>query len=75
MSVRSQSGRFFDMNAYDINICIADEGKPWLVHSHELTKGGKVFEDEAVKVTTALVAHPPVTRRWRIASTRVTARS
>lgn len=55
---------FFEMNAYDINIRVADEGKPPLVplvHSHELTKGGKVFEDEAVKVTTALVAHPPVT--------------
>jgi ribonuclease BN (tRNA processing enzyme) len=54
---------FFEMNAYDINIRIADEGKPQLaplVHPHEITKGGKVFEDEAIKVTAALVAHPPV---------------
>lgn len=54
---------FFEMNAYDINIRIADEGKPPLVplvHAHELTDGGTVFNDEAVKVTTALVAHPPV---------------
>src|SRR5215218_9913365 len=54
---------FFEMNAYDINIRIADEGKPALVplvHPHELTKSGKVFNDEAVKVTSALVSHPLV---------------
>jgi ribonuclease BN (tRNA processing enzyme) len=54
---------FFEMNAYDINIRIADEGKPPLVplvHAHELTDSGAVFTDEAVKVATALVAHPPV---------------
>ena len=51
------------MNAYDINTRIADEGriqlKP-LVHVHELRKGGVVLEDENVKVTAALVDHPPV---------------
>jgi ribonuclease BN (tRNA processing enzyme) len=54
---------FFEMNAYDINIRIADEGKPPLVplvHAHELTDGGTVFNDEAVKVTSAVVPHPPV---------------
>ena len=54
---------FFEMNAYDINIRIADERKPPLVplvHAHELTDSGLVFHDDAVKVTAALVPHPPV---------------
>lgn len=54
---------FFDMNAYDIKTRIADEGRiplvP-LVHTHELTRGGVVMQDENVKVTAAVVRHPPV---------------
>jgi ribonuclease BN (tRNA processing enzyme) len=61
--LESMTKHFFAMNAYDINTRIADEGriqlKP-LVHVHELTKGGVVLEDENVKVTAALVNHPPV---------------
>lgn len=54
---------FFEMNAYDITTRIADEGRvplAPLVHVHELTRGGVVMEDENVKVTAALVRHPPV---------------
>ena len=54
---------FFEMNAYDINTRIADEGRVPLVpliHVHELTQGGVVMQDEHVKVTAALVDHPPV---------------
>jgi ribonuclease BN (tRNA processing enzyme) len=54
---------FFEMNAYDIDTRIADEGRPPLVplvHVHELTQGGPVMQDERVKVTAALVDHPPV---------------
>lgn len=54
---------FFDMNAYDITTRIADEGRVPLVplvHVHELTRGGPVMQDDNVKVTAALVAHPPV---------------
>ncbi len=54
---------FFEMNAYDINTRIADEGRvplAPLVHVHELTQGGSVMQDENVKVTAALVHHPPV---------------
>jgi len=54
---------FFEMNAYDINTRIADEGRVPLVplvHVHELTQGGPVMQDENVKVTAALVRHPPV---------------
>jgi ribonuclease BN (tRNA processing enzyme) len=54
---------FFDMNAYDISTRIADEGRVPLVplvHVHELNRGGLVMQDENVKVTAALVHHPPV---------------
>jgi ribonuclease BN (tRNA processing enzyme) len=54
---------FFAMNEYDIKTRIADEGRiplEPLVHPHELTTAGVVFEDENVKVTAALVDHPPV---------------
>jgi ribonuclease BN (tRNA processing enzyme) len=54
---------FFEMNAYDIKTRIADEDRiplvP-LVHAHELTRGGLVMQDDNVKVTAALVQHPPV---------------
>src|SRR5438105_15453287 len=49
---------YFEMNAYDIDTRIADEGRPPLVplvHAHERTQGGVVMQDERVKVTTALV--------------------
>lgn len=54
---------YFEMNAYDIETRIADEGRvpivP-LVQVHELTHGGPVMQDDGVKVTAALVSHPPV---------------
>jgi len=54
---------FFEMNEYDIATRIADEArvplKP-LVEAHELTDGGLLFEDANVRVTAALVDHPPV---------------
>lgn len=54
---------FFEMNASDIDIRIANEGRPPLVplvHVHELREGGAVMSDENVKVAAALVKHPPV---------------
>jgi ribonuclease BN (tRNA processing enzyme) len=54
---------FFEMNEYDIATRIADEGRvplAPLVHVHELKKGGPVMQDENVRVTAALVHHPPV---------------
>jgi ribonuclease BN (tRNA processing enzyme) len=54
---------FLETNAYDINIRIPDEGRPPLgpmIHSHEFSKGGLVMENDSVKVTSALVNHPPV---------------
>lgn len=55
--------QFFEMNAYDIATRTTDEGRvplAPLVHVHELNEGGVVMQDENVKVTAALVHHPPV---------------
>jgi ribonuclease BN (tRNA processing enzyme) len=54
---------FLEMSAYDIDTRIADEGRTSLIpliHVHELTDPGVVMQDDAVKVTSALVDHPPV---------------
>lgn len=54
---------FFEMNAYDIKTRLADEGRvplEPLVRAHDLSRGGAVMQDENVKVTAALVDHPPV---------------
>jgi ribonuclease BN (tRNA processing enzyme) len=54
---------FFEMNASDIETRIADEGRVPLrplVHVHQLTQGGLVMQDDNVKVTAAVVRHPPV---------------
>src|SRR3989442_3735938 len=54
---------FFEMNAYDIDTRIANEGRVPLrplVHVHELSHGGPVIQEERVKETAAVVHHPPV---------------
>jgi len=54
---------FFEMNAYDIDTRIANEGRvplAPLVHVHEIDKGGVVMRDDNVTVTATLVDHPPV---------------
>ena len=54
---------FFEMNKYDIDARISNEGRAPLaplVHVHELRAGGAVMSDANVKVTAALVDHPPV---------------
>ncbi len=54
---------FFEMNRYDIDTRIANEGRVPLVpliHAHERRAGGIVMSDDHVKVTATLVDHPPV---------------
>lgn len=54
---------FLELNAYDIHIREVDEGRPPLVPliaPHEITRGGLVMQDDNVKVTAAIVQHPPV---------------
>ena len=55
--------RFLELNEYDIRIRRRDEGRPPLaplIRPHELTGGRLVMQDENVRVTAALVEHPPV---------------
>ena len=54
---------FFELNEFDIATRIADEGrKPLtsLLRPHEITKPGLVMQDDNVRVTAALVPHPPI---------------
>ena len=54
---------FLEMNAFDIETRIANEGRlplAPLIHVHERTEGGVVMKDDVVTVTAALADHPPV---------------
>jgi ribonuclease BN (tRNA processing enzyme) len=54
---------FLEANEYDIATRIADEGRvplAPLIAVHELTDGGVLSEDSNVRVTAAIVDHPPV---------------
>lgn len=54
---------FLRLNDVDIRTRTADEGRPplgQLIASHDIARGGPVVHDANVKVTAALVNHPPV---------------
>ena len=54
---------FFEMNATDIDARTTDEGRVPLrplMHAHELRAGGLVTQDQNLRVTAALVHHPPM---------------
>jgi ribonuclease BN (tRNA processing enzyme) len=55
---------FFEMNDYDIDVRVRDEGRVPLVplvQVHELAGPGTVMQDDNLKVRAALVEHPLVT--------------
>ena len=55
--------QFLALNDADIRTRTADEGRPPLaplLRPHELRRGGPVMRDDRVRVTCALVEHPPV---------------
>jgi ribonuclease BN (tRNA processing enzyme) len=59
----AMTDQFLALNAYDIGTRIADEGRPPLaplIRPHEIDAGGEIYHDERVRVTCALVCHPPV---------------
>ncbi|KQZ56321.1 MULTISPECIES: MBL fold metallo-hydrolase [unclassified Lysobacter] len=61
--LKRMTRQFLQLNDSDIRTRIADEGRPPLaplIRAHELKRGGVVMQDERVKVTAALVEHPPV---------------
>jgi ribonuclease BN (tRNA processing enzyme) len=55
--------QFLALNDVDIKTRMADEGRPALaplIAPHEITSAGLVMQDDNVKVTAALVEHPPM---------------
>ncbi|MGH3629204.1 MAG: MBL fold metallo-hydrolase [Sciscionella sp.] len=61
--ISSMVKQFLDMNSYDIDIRVLDEGRApldELVSVHDISTGGVVYADEHVRVTATLVDHPPV---------------
>jgi ribonuclease BN (tRNA processing enzyme) len=61
--LRKMTDLFFEMNEYDIATRIADEGRvplQPLIEVHEITEGGLLLENADVRVTAAVVDHPPV---------------
>lgn len=55
--------QFLGMNRVDIETRIADEGRPPLaplMRGHDLSTPGPVMRDDRVRVTAALVNHPPM---------------
>lgn len=62
--LKRMTRRFLQLNDVDIRTRIADEGRvplAPLIRPHELTRGGVVMQDDRVKVTAAVVEHPPLT--------------
>src|SRR5690606_5754218 len=61
--LREMTTQFLALNEYDIRTRIMDEGRPpldSLFVPHEVSAAGVIMEDENVRVTAALVDHPPV---------------
>ena len=61
--LRRMTDLFFQMSAADIEARTVDEGRVPLrplVRAHELRAGGTVVQDANVRVTAALVHHPPM---------------
>src|SRR4051812_43308225 len=55
--------QYLGMNATDVEARISDEGRVPLrplIHAHDLHSAGLVMQDENVKVTSAVVRHPPM---------------
>jgi ribonuclease BN (tRNA processing enzyme) len=55
--------RLLQAYRYDLELRIADEGRPplvSLVRPREITAGGEIFRDDRVRVTAALNDHPPI---------------
>jgi ribonuclease BN (tRNA processing enzyme) len=61
--LRRMTELFWEINERDVSVRIADEGRPdpgALLRPTELERPGVVYEDDKVRVTAALVNHPPV---------------
>src|SRR5262249_21142748 len=58
---------FWEYSKFDIDTRIEDEGRPdlrSLVSVHEFSKPGVILQNDVVKVTSALVRHPPIKQAY-----------
>jgi ribonuclease BN (tRNA processing enzyme) len=61
--LKAMTTHLIDAHGYDIELRRRDEGREPLAplfRPHEITKAGRVFEDDRVRVTAALNDHPPI---------------
>lgn len=61
--LQRMTAQFLEMNSFDIQTRISDEGRvplAPLIHAHDLTEGGLLFDEGGMRVRAALVDHPPV---------------
>ena len=67
LGLRKLTRDFFAYQKFDIDIRIADEGRPdprRLLTVHEFYRSGLVMKNEDVKVTSLRVKHPPITQSY-----------
>src|SRR5260221_8814534 len=65
--IQSMTAAYWQLNRFDIETRIADEGRPdlrKLVAVHEFDKPGLVMQNADVKVTAARVLHPPIVHAY-----------
>jgi ribonuclease BN (tRNA processing enzyme) len=65
--LKSATQAFWDYMKFDVETRIADEGRPDprpLLVANELDAPGAVMQNDDVKVTSALVSHPPIARAY-----------
>lgn len=65
--LKSMTEAYWQLNRFDIETRIADEGKPdlrKLVTAHEFDKSGLVMQNADVKVTAMRVRHPPIVHSY-----------
>src|SRR5437764_7067886 len=64
---RAMTAAYWQLNRFDIETRIADEGRPdlrKLVTAHEFDAPGVVLQNADVKVSAARVRHPPITQSY-----------
>jgi len=67
VGLRKMTRDFFAYQKFDIDIRIADEGRPdprKLLTVHEFNRSGLVMQNEDVRVTSLRVKHPPITQSY-----------
>lgn len=65
--LKAMTEMYFELNKFDIETRIADEGRVdlrTLVIVHEFDKPGPVMQNDDVRVTAARVRHPPITQTY-----------